>query len=1417
MLFSSPVFLCIRSLGKKIIFIIISAIFLTTNLFAATEVSGIIPVDTNWTLESSPYIVADNVTVESGATLTIEPGVEVLYSGPYKISILGSIIANGTAEEKIIFKNADSGKLAGAVMIKFEGADLSGSQLNHITMSNAEYAIYDNYSMGALSMDNMSITNTEVVNYSGELVFINSEFNDMCIRGDCWGNGKIEIKNSYINKSELIAGNLHRGLIVGKSTATNCFFDVRNIGIIRDSYLKDCRIKTDSNVRVDGQTLVINKCRLMDSPIELTSANVLISDSIFKYSSDSGIVCRRGKIKNSSIIGNGSGIAVSANGRSLLIDKSDIRQNSIGVYLTAGAAAMIENSNIYNNSKYNVYCRSVERIHAPNNYWGTADQEKIKEKIYDYYDNGSFGKVDYSYYRGCPNEYNNIGTASIPKVSIEMESDTIEPGEKIKITIIGMDDEALSKIWWQAENTSIAELDEKHVYDCSGESFAQSWTIDTTDITPGLYRIRVGAVDSSGIEVSKECNLNVINPIVFVDPVLLNNTDYDFRESEEIAYYRVYWDRGEGKIDYEKPVAVIQEEKVTWEEEQLVLEVSDPIFEENKTYQFVVKAVCRSGREVVVRKPVSITRIRSKEKAVVARYSSGLRILIPSWAFIVIGGEPGYPDSGVNTHAVTEKVYEEDVILEIVEESIDTEEIPKTLEPINEYIQIKILKPGCTPLIQEEISIIIPYSDSNQDGLVDGTFIPEDELIILWHNPASKEWEKKAITYVDTDKNTCTIKTKEQGKFAIFSLKGFVSKPVKNLSGVANGNMAEIKWSFPLTAKWDAHNIYIKDGMRYEKNYEIQYNMYTDKGTGKINYSKPVARLSSTRSSWISPELERGMYRFAVRVEDNEGNEEKNRGYVEVEIKEQMGTAKASIKVPKDGKRVRGNAVTIMAEATEDTKRVALQYKKKWKQAAPKVVDKVTMACDGRIKVTLLKASAELISDIFLASPDEELIIKDNLTNVGAVVEQEYTAGTELNFFIRTYASSWGYGTYDHYAWGENSSYFSRPYCKIKRINMTSWELSFEDLPGGKADWDYNDVVVSVEIMPSGDYDEYPDTEWINISLDSKKPYSCYWNTSRLDNGGYYLRAIAYDKNGNPDPEPGEISVIVDDVNWDIHEDGNPDVDPNNEHRKSEKISKDKETEVVIADGTSAKIPKGVIKEKNTVLDITVLDHKKMEKYNPPEEASIKPVKIFRKFEFKDGTHTFDKDITLSMPYEDDDNDDIVDGTDIRVEDLRVVYLDEEREEWIDVSEHPGGKDREKEKNGKGKENSKKSSSKQTVNHSDKTIVAKVNHFTIFALMAYTPAKNLDNVIAYPNPFKPNSGFGHDKITFDGITEEVKIRIFTVAGRLAREWEGDTAPDYRWEWDAKNDSGDDLASGLYIYVVTADGKEKARGKIVIIR
>ena len=94
------------------------------------------------------------------------------------------------------------------------------------------------------------------------------------------------------------------------------------------------------------------------------------------------------------------------------------------------------------------------------------------------------------------------------------------------------------------------------------------------------------------------------------------------------------------------------------------------------------------------------------------------------------------------------------------------------------------------------------------------------------------------------------------------------------------------------------------------------------------------------------------------------------------------------------------------------------------------------------------------------------------------------------------------------------------------------------------------------------------------------------------------------------------------------------------------------------------------------------------------------------------------------------------------------------------------------------------------------------------------PEESLDQVIGYPNPYViENSG---SLFYLDRLAANSAIKIFTAEGRLIRTIPVDEVPGAKAVWDGKNDSGERIASGIYIYLITAENGERRVGKVAVI-
>lgn len=117
---------------------LLGALLWTHPAAAQVEVAGVIAADATWPAADSPLVVTGDVTVAPGATLTVEPGVEVRVGAGWAIEVAGALVAEGTPEAPVRFVGADEGPGA------WRGLRVAGGALTlrHAGVYDAEVGIY---------------------------------------------------------------------------------------------------------------------------------------------------------------------------------------------------------------------------------------------------------------------------------------------------------------------------------------------------------------------------------------------------------------------------------------------------------------------------------------------------------------------------------------------------------------------------------------------------------------------------------------------------------------------------------------------------------------------------------------------------------------------------------------------------------------------------------------------------------------------------------------------------------------------------------------------------------------------------------------------------------------------------------------------------------------------------------------------------------------------------------------------------------------------------------------------------------------------------------------------------------------------------------------------------------------------------
>lgn len=312
--------------------------------------------------------------------------------------------------------------------------------------------------------------------------------------------------------------------------------------------------------------------------------------------------------------------------------------------------------------------------------------------------------------------------------------------------------------------------------------------------------------------------------------------------------------------------------------------------------------------------------------------------------------------------------------------------------------------------------------------------------------------------------------------------------------------------------------------------------------------------------------------------------------------------------------------------------------------------------------------------------------------------------------------------------------------------------------------------------------------------------WSVYWNTSNLVDGNYDVRAVGTDLAGAVDTTPAIVHVTLSRTDSSVNE--NQDTGTGR-HTRRQLFSSDTAGELLIADGgTSLSVPRGAV-TGSVWITVSTLD-------TAPETAPIGPNLsavsggTFRVFIRDDGLRTFNSTLELALPYADSDpNNDNVGTTAVAERTLGIYHWDDALRVWV-----------------------KEPTS--AVDPVANVVRAKVRHFTIFAVLAgQAAAANLQSLVIYPNPWVPLDGRNANGksfdaadptsgIIFDSLPTTASIEIYNAAGRRVATFSKNSA-EARYQWDARNDEGRDLASGVYIAVVKSRSGEIATRKIMIIR
>ena len=539
-----------------VIFVLLPTLLMVSNGWC---VSGILNSDEIW---SGTVTVTGDVTVASGVTLTIEPGTVVKFDAQAddqsggrdadvsELIVNGSLLAEGTEMAPILFTSDalfDNPGDWGGIRASWQ-LGVKTFSLNYCEIEYAADGLYFESSNGIHSLS-ISNSNFHDISTDGVYVYANSgakltfTMNNSTVRN----TGRYGIYTyAYNNGSEI------ESQITG-----NTVQDTGNAGI----YIRAYQYGAQNNGAVTGNTIqrasyygiygysyntdtLIN---VSDNDVSETQGNSSSYAGIYLTHSSSytqWVTVTGNRVHNNA---NTTGIQISGNvvpditlnevygngyyGVSLGSSPADILYNDIhtngysGLYISSADGSNVNHNNIYNNGEtyYAVQNVSGNSVNARYNWWGetvttemnAGSNPKNISRIYDVYDNASYGTVDYS---GWLSAAVVLPTQGLSRITSPLDGAVLKTSvlriQGIAVAQAGIDRVQVSMdngaTWMDATGTS---------------SWSYDWTVPSSDQAV-IYTVLSKVLDQDGVEQTPPAQISItIDPALPTTSGILTNDE----------------------------------------------------------------------------------------------------------------------------------------------------------------------------------------------------------------------------------------------------------------------------------------------------------------------------------------------------------------------------------------------------------------------------------------------------------------------------------------------------------------------------------------------------------------------------------------------------------------------------------------------------------------------------------------------------------------------------------------------------------------------------------------------------------------------------------------------------------------------------------------------------------------------------
>ncbi|MFZ5568887.1 MAG: PKD domain-containing protein [Thermodesulfobacteriota bacterium] len=340
------------------------------SVFASMNFNGVISSDTGWNVSDSPIVITGDVLIEQSAVLTIEPGVEVIFtprpdgSRGHTIRVEGTLVARGTPATPIVFTSLDRRIPWGAIVFSDSSRDYNESTG---TGSVIAYCIVE-YGGNDPDVTGMIVTANAMPYIVGNAIRFSSSAGIS--------------STAAANSSNLISPSGDIRIVSNQiyGNATGILFSAEG-GLVADNYLLNNKRALDFSIRSHDLQVVNNTVVDTDSNAIGSAMRLVFNATV----SDGPVTPAE--------------IGITAN--ELQAEHSVVGLIAVSVADAAAFELRITGNNfsLEGYPGYIVYtydwAESLSTLAMTGNWWGTADSTVIDNSIYDHNNDYRLPVVEY--------------------------------------------------------------------------------------------------------------------------------------------------------------------------------------------------------------------------------------------------------------------------------------------------------------------------------------------------------------------------------------------------------------------------------------------------------------------------------------------------------------------------------------------------------------------------------------------------------------------------------------------------------------------------------------------------------------------------------------------------------------------------------------------------------------------------------------------------------------------------------------------------------------------------------------------------------------------------------------------------------------------------------------------------------------